>query len=126
MANNQSISFAHHAVLPAPEVTVTSVGSTEASQSFTLICSVTTVTALSVHPNVTWVKVAGGSMTLPDITKRTIPTNTILNITFSPLTYSHRGVYRCVIDFKLLTVTSFHIEQQYNITVQCEFSECEF
>ena len=79
------------------------------------------VTALSVHPNVTWVKVAGGSVTLPEIAKRTTPTNTILNITFSPLTFSHRGVYQCVVDLNISMVTSFHIEQQYNITVQCEF-----
>ena len=121
MVNNQSIIFVHLAVLPAPEVTVTSASSTEAGQSFTLICSVTIVTALSVHPNVTWVKAAGGSVTLPESSKRTTPTNTILNITFSPLTFSHRGVYQCVVDLNLLTVTSFHIEQQYNITVQCEF-----
>ena len=121
MVNNQSIIFTPHAALPAPEVTVTSVGSTEAGQSFTLICYVTMVIVLSVHPNVTWVKVAGGSITLPESSKRTTFTNTTLNITFSPLTFSHRGVYQCVVDLNII-VTSFHIEQQYNITVQCEFS----
>ena len=104
-------------------MTVSSVGSTEAGQTFKLICYVTTVTALSVHLNVTWVKVAGGSVTLLGNTNRTTPTNTstTLDLTFSPLTFSHRGVYQCVVDLNISMVTSFHIEQQYNITVQCEF-----
>ena len=74
-----------------------------------------------IRPTVTWVKVEGGSMILPETTNETTPTTTVLTLPFSPLTFSHRGVYRCVVDLNISMITSFHIEEEYNITVQCEY-----
>ena len=76
---------------------------------------------LVTRPNITWVKMVGGSMTLPDTTTETTPTTTELTLPFTPLTFSHRGVYRCVMNLNILSVLSFSAAKEYNITVQCEY-----
>ena len=76
---------------------------------------------LVTRPNITWVKMVGGSMTLPDTTTETTPTTTVLTLPFTPLTFSHRGVYRCVVDLNISSVFSFSAAKEYNITVQCEY-----
>ena len=73
------------------------------------------------RPNITWFKMVGGSMTLPDTITETTPTTTVLTLPFTPLTFSHRGVYRCVVDLNILGVYSFGAAEEYNITVQCEY-----
>ena len=76
---------------------------------------------LMTKPEVRWVKVVGGSMTLPDTIIETTPTTTVLTLPFTPLTFSHRGVYQCVVDLNISSVFYFSATEEYNITVQCEY-----
>ena len=78
---------------------------------------------LVTRPNVRWIKVVGGSMTLPDTTIETTPTTTctVLTLPFTPLTFSHRGVYQCVVDLNISSVFTFSAAEEYNITVHCEY-----
>ena len=71
-------------------------------------------------PEVRWVKMIGGSMILPDTTIETTPTTTVLTLPFTPLTFSHRGVYKCEVDLNISSVFTFSAAEEYNITVQCE------
>ena len=102
-------------------VSITITGSTEAGQNLSLICTVTIEAELVARPNIRWVKVVGGSMTLPDTIIETTPTVTVLTLPFTPLTFSHRGVYQCVVDLNISSVFSFSATEEYNITVQCEY-----
>ena len=106
-------------------MTVSVEGSTEAGQSFSLICTATTVS--SVIPNVTWVKIDTESNRTPIMSNTNITTNmttnmTILTVTvpFTPVTFSDRGMYQCVLDLNISSVTSFFITEEYNITVECK------
>ena len=102
-------------------VSITNDGSTEAGQNFSLICTVTMEAELVIQPNVRSVKVVGESMTLPDTTIETTPTTTVLIQPFTPLTFTHRGVYRCMVDLNISSVYSFSAAKEYTITVQCEY-----
>ena len=106
--------------LPDPMLSVTSVGSTVTGQTVSLVCNVTMATDQIPHPNVTWVKVSGGSPTFPAATRQTTPTSTILTLSFSPLIFSHRGLYRCVVTHNISNVYTFTGEKGYNISVDCE------
>ena len=72
------------------------------------------------RPNVTWIKVTGGSTEFPIVTQETTPTTTTLTISFSPLTFSHRGQYRCLVNLIISTVYSFAGSEGYIIKVKCE------
>ena len=73
--------------------------------------------------NVTWVKLYGSSTTsFPTATQQTTPTSIILTIPFSPLTFSHRGLYRCVATLNAstyFTEYTISVDCEYNITVTC-------
>ena len=73
------------------------------------------------RPNVRWVKVVEGSMILQDTTNETTLTTTVLTLPFTPLTFTHRGVYRCMADLNISSVFSFSAAEGYTITVQCEY-----
>ena len=103
-------------------MSITIAGSAEAGQNLSLICTVSIEAELVERPEVRWDKVDGGSMTLPDVTTETTPTTTVLTLPFTPLTFSHRGVYRCVVDLNISSVFSFNAAEEYNITVQCEYT----
>ena len=107
--------------LPDPLLSITSVGSSVAGQSVSLVCNVAMATDQTPHPSVTWVKVSGGSPDFPTATQQTTPTSTILTLSFSPLTFSHRGLYRCVVTHNISTVYTFTGEKDYNISVDCEY-----
>ena len=109
--------------LPDPILSVTSVGSTVAGLNVSLVCNVTMATDQIPHPNITWVKVSGGSPTSLTATQQTTPTSTILTLSFSPLTFSHRGLYRCVVTHNISTVYTFTGKEDYNISVECEWRE---
>ena len=117
-----SIAFLNSSALPEPLITVSIEGSTEAGQNFSLICTVITEGALSVSPNVTWVRIDddGGNTTPVMANAMTTPNTTILTISFSPLTFSDRGRYWCISDLNIPLVTSFFNTQEYNLTVECE------
>ena len=97
------------------------VGSTVAGQNVSLVCNVTMVTDRTPHPNITWVKVTGGSTALPTATQQTTPTSTTLTLSFSPLSFSHRGLYRCVAFLNIPTVYNFTGTQDHTITIDCEY-----
>ena len=65
-------------------IIVTTNGSTEAGQTFSLICTVTMASDQTPRPNITWIKVTGGSTTFPSATQETTSTITTLTIPFSP------------------------------------------
>ena len=96
------------------------IGSTEAGQSFSLSCTVTTATLLSVRPSVVWVKIENGAMNPVMSNTMTTPSNTNITLQFSSLTFSQRGIYRCVVDLNISSVTEFSITQDYNLIVNCE------
>ena len=106
--------------LPDPTVSVTTNGSTEAGQTFSLVCTVTMASDQTPHPNVTWIKVTGGSLESHEPIQETTPTITTLTISFSPLTFSHRGQYRCLVNLNISTVYSFAGSEDYIIKVKCE------
>ena len=111
--------------LPAPEMTVSTEGFTEAGQSFSLICTVTTVS--SVIPNIAWVRINTDNNKTPIMSNTNITTNMTTNMTvitvtvpFTPVTFSDRGMYQCVLDLNISSVTSFFITEEYNFTVECK------
>ena len=112
----------HSSALPEPLIAVSTEGSTEAGQNFSLICTVTTEGALSVSPNVTWVRMNDGGDNMTPVTANamTTPNTTILTISFSPLMFSDRGRYQCISDLNIPSVTMFFNTQAYNLTVECE------
>ena len=95
-------------------------GSTEAGQTISLMCIVTMASDQTPRPNVTWIKVTGGSTEFPIATQQTTPTITTVTISFSPLTFSHRGQYRCMVTLNISTVYGFDGSEDYNISVNCE------
>ena len=109
--------------LPNPILSVTSVGSTVTGQTVALVCYVTMATDQIPHSSVNWVKVSGGSSTFPTATQQTTPISTILTLSFSPLTFSHRGLYLCVVTHNISTVYTFTGNKDYNISVDCEYIE---
>ena len=115
------MNFPFFSVLPDPVLSVTTVGSTVAGQNVSLVCNVTMVTDQTPHPNIAWVKVTGGSTALPTAIQQTTPTSTTLTLSFFPLTFSHRGLYRCVVIHNISTVYTFTGTQDHNITVDCEY-----
>ena len=74
------------------------------------------------RPSVTWIKVAGGSSEFPEPIQETTPTTTTLTISFSPLTFSHRGQYRCMVTLNISTVYGFDGSEDYDIFVNCELN----
>ena len=96
------------------------VGSTEAGQAFSLVCNVTLPTEATPRPAVTWIKVTDGSIAFPEPIQETTSTTVALAIPFSPLTFSHRGQYRCIVTLNISTV--FNGSKDYNISVD---SECK-
>ena len=112
--------FISFLVLPAPEVTVTTIGSIEAGQNFSLICTVTTAALLFVRPKVMWVKIENGTKAPVMFSNVTISTTTILTVSFFPVAFSHRGLYQCVVDLNISSVTEFSINRDSNLTVECE------
>ena len=102
---------------PNLTLNVTSVGSTVVGQNVSLVCNVTMATDQIPHLNVTWIKVSGGSTTFPTATQQITPTSIILTIPFSPLTFSHRGLYRCVV---ILNISTFYTDD--TISVGCEYN----
>ena len=74
-------------------------------------------------PNVTWIKVTGGSTEFPIVTQETTPITTTFTISFSPLTFSHRGQYQCMVTLDISTVYTFAGSEDYNsILVDCELN----
>ena len=78
---------------------------------------------LTPRSNVTWIKVTGGSTEFPLVTQETTPTTTTLTISFSPLTFSHRGQYRCMVTLNISTAYFFAGSEDYNILVDCELNK---
>ena len=103
---------------------MTTNGSTEAGQTFSLVCTVTMASDQIPHPNVTWIKVTGGSTEFLAVTQETTPTTTTVVISFSPLTFSHRGQYRCMVTLNISTFYTFAGSEDYNITVDCKSYLC--
>ena len=108
--------------LPDPIVSVTTNGCTEAGQTFSLVCTAIMASDQTPRPNVTWIKVTGGSAAFPVNTKETTPTITTLTVSFSLLTFSHRGQYRCMVTLDISTVYFFAGSEDYNILVDCELT----
>ena len=108
--------------LPDPIIDVTTNGSTEAGQTFSLICTVIMASDLTPRPNVTWIKFTGGSTEFPIVTQETTSITTTFTISFSPLTFSHRGQYRCLVNLIISTVLGFAGSEDYNILVDCELN----
>ena len=75
---------------------------------------------LTPRPNVTWIKVNDGSKEFPIVTQETTPTTTTFTIKFSPLTFSDRGQYRCMVNLNISTVYGFAGSEDYIIKVKCE------
>ena len=101
---------------------MTTTGSTKSGQNILLLCNVTTAAILSVRPDIMWVKIENGMDTeMPVVFKNlTTPTSTILSLPFPSLAFSHRGIYRCVVDLNISSVTEFIITRDINLTVECE------
>ena len=106
--------------LPDPEISLSTVGSTKAGQAFSLVCNVAMPTE-ALQPTVTWIKVNGGITSFPTATKETTLATTTLTISFSPLKFSHRGQYRCMVTLNISTVYAFDGSKDYNISVNCEY-----
>ena len=103
---------------------MTTIGSTEARQNFSLLCNVTLVTMLSVPPNVVWARINNGAMLPNDVVtfnNMTTPTSTLSTLLFPSLSFSDEGVYRCIVDLNISSVTEIRTTQDYNLTVVCEF-----
>ena len=122
---NTSLCVFSVSALPAPEMTVSTEGSTAAGHSFSLICTVTTVS--SVIPNIRWVKIDTDNNKTPIVSNTNITTDMTTNMTvitvtipFTPVTFSDRGMYQCVLDLNISSVTSFFITEEYNFTVMCK------
>ena len=118
-------SFSFLPALPDPIIDVTTNGSTEAGQTFSLICTVTMASDQTPRPSVTWIKLTGGSTTFPAATQETTPTITTLTISFSPLTFSHRGQYRCMVALNIPTVYSFAGNEDFIFKVRCKCDTTE-
>ena len=104
-----------------PIIDVTTNGTTEAGQTFSLICTVTMASDQTPRPTVTWMKVTGGNIAFPSATQETTPTTTTLTISFSPLTFSHRGQYQCMVTLNITAVYYFAGSKHYSIKVRCEY-----
>ena len=78
------------------------------------------------QPTVTWSKVEGGSSVLLETSTTTTPKTTIHTLSFSPLTLSNRGRYRCVAELNVSGIAVFHIEKDFNLTISCECNNNTF
>ena len=112
--------------LPDPIINVTTVGSTEAGQTFSLVCNVTMATEETPRPTVTWIKVTGGSKTFPEADQAMTSLTVASTISFSPLTFSHRGQYRCMVTLNISTIYTFAGNESYDILVDCEYSKLNY
>ena len=110
--------------LPSPIVSIDSSGSATIGQNYALECRVSFPIEPSIQPSVTWSKVEGGSSIdiLLETSNVTTPTTTLLTLSFSPLTLSNRGRYRCVAELNVSGIPIFHIEQNFNLTVSCKYN----
>ena len=112
--------------LPDPIIDVTTVGSTEAGQTFSLVCTVTMATKETPRPTVTWIKVTGNSTTFPAVVQNITSLTITSTISFFPLTFSHRGQYRCMVTLNISTIYTFAGNEDYNISVNCEYSKLNY
>ena len=106
---------------PSPVISVDSSGSAMTGEDYSLECRVTFPIEPLMQPTVMWSKVEGGSTILPETSNVTTPKTTLLTLSFSPLTLSNRGRYRCVAELNVSGIAMFHIEQDFNLTVSCEY-----
>ena len=109
---------------PSPVISVDSSGSATIGQNYALECRIFFPIEPSIQPTVTWSKVEGGSSIdiLLETSNTTTPKTTLLTLSFSPLTLSNRGRYRCVAELIVSGIAVFHIEQDFNLTVKCEYN----
>ena len=105
---------------PSPVISVDSSGSATIGQNHALECGVTLHIEPSMQPTLTWSKVEGGISVLQETSNVTTPKTTLLTLSFSPLTLSNRGRYKCVAELNVSGIAVFHIEKEFNLTVSCE------
>ena len=80
----------------------------------------TTVVPLSLRPIVNWVRVDNGSNVVSSAVTQITPTTTLVTLSLKPSLHD-TGTYRCIADLSIPMVTSFHIEQNYNLYVRREY-----
>ena len=126
--NNYHVYFFTPSGFPSPVVSVDSSGSAMTGKNYILECQVKFSIEPSIQPTVTWSKVEGGTSILPETSNTTTmtPKSTLLTLSFSPLTLSNRGRYRCVAELNVSGIVVFHIEKDLNLTVSCECNYSTF
>ena len=120
---NYHVYFFTPSGFPSPVVSVDSSGSATTGQNFALECRISFPIEPSIQPTLTWSKVEGGISVLQETSNVTTPKTTLLTLSFSPLTLSNRGRYRCVAELNVSGIAVFHIEKNFNLTVS---SECNY
>ena len=87
--------------LPDPIVAITGPGTGVAGGSLQLTCSVSVEEHLVAEPTVQW---SGGSVGSVDVTESAVPhgVRSERNVTFNPLRTSHRAVYTCQANVRII------------------------
>ncbi|KAL5486424.1 hypothetical protein EMCRGX_G018896 [Ephydatia muelleri] len=119
IAVSSSITSITVKALPAPQVTITSSGSSTAGSPYNLTCTVMVVNGLVVVPQVMWFKngtsVTGGNGMISANT-------TTLTLQFNPLRTSDGGQYSCIANVSLpvISFTSLYNTSASSVIVQMD------
>ena len=106
--------------IPDPIVVISTSDLSVAGQNFSLTCTVNTTVDRTGQLTVNWVR--NGDMTILRTTSVNLNTasSTILTLPFSPLTFTDRGMYSCVVEFRVPVVALLNVSDSYNLIVDCE------
>ena len=89
--------------IPDPVITITTIGSGNISDNYTLVCSVDIVDdLLNIQLNVTFLRITDGSYEVLKYIK--FSGDAIITVNFTPLRTSDSGRYRCSVDMRQATV----------------------
>ena len=109
--------FDYLIALPLFNLNITTHGSSEFGKVFTLVCTIKQSEGLPVLYNAMWEK---NNVINSDILKSSslVQSTTILSLTLSPVTFHHRGEYRCTVRYN--TTSEHQLFYNYTLVVKSE------
>ena len=106
--------------LPLFEVNIITHGTSELDQTFTLECSVKQLDGMPISYTVTWDKTDGISDLNGQLNSSIAGSMTTLSLMLSPVTFDHRGEYRCTVKYN--TSSEHKLFHNYTLVVKSETS----
>ena len=106
--------------MPLFEVNIITHGSSELDRTFTLECSVKQLDGMPISYTVTWDKTDGISDLNGQLNSSIAGSMTTLSLLLSPVTFDHRGEYRCTVRYN--TSSEHQLLYNYTLVVKSETS----